>query len=400
MAIAAYADRIVPLSGGAVREILKLTQQPDMISFGGGMPSEDAFPTKDLQRIMGDIIAHLDGEVLQYGVTEGYVPLREEIVRLMAAKGVQADTDKVLITSGSQQGIDLVARTFLNKGDKVIVESPTYLAAIQVFKLYEAELIPVAVDEDGMLPNELQKIFDKYGEQVKLVYMVPTFQNPTGKAMPLARRQEILSIINQQKVVLIEDDPYGDLRYSGEAIPSFASLDKVGQVLYLGSFSKVIAPGLRVGYAIADEPILSKMIIGKQANDVHTPMFSQMVIAKYLQEGLLPAHLAEINEMYRKKRDEMLRCLAEYMPEGVRWTHPDGGLFIWLELPEGMSSNDLFPEALKEKVAFVAGDAFFAHGEVKNTMRLNFSNAKWEELEKGIKSLAKVIKSYGATKLG
>lgn len=392
MAIADYADRVATLSGSAVREILKLTQQPDMISFGGGMPSEDAFPTEDLKRIMNGIVADLGGEVLQYGVTEGYLPLREEIVKMMAAKGVQAKADDVLITSGSQQGIDLVARAFLNKGDKVIVESPTYLSAIQVFKLYEADLIPVAVDEDGILPGELQKIFDTYGEAVKLVYMVPTFQNPTGKAMPLARRQEILSIINQQKVVLIEDDPYGDLRYSGEAIPTFASLDKEGQVLYLGSFSKVVAPGLRVGYAIADEAILSKMVIGKQANDVHTPMFSQMVIAQYLKEGLLPGHLAEINAMYRQKRDEMLKCLDAYMPAGVKWTHPDGGLFIWLELPEGMNSNDLFMEAVKEKVAFVAGDSFFAHGEVKNAMRLNFSNATWENIEIGIRKLAEVIK--------
>ena len=391
MAIAAYADRVATLSGSAVREILKLTQQPDMISFGGGMPSEDAFPTEDLKRIMSGIVANLDGEVLQYGVTEGYLKLREEIVKMMAAKGVETKADNVLITSGSQQGIDLVARAFLNKGDKVVVESPTYLSAIQVFKLYEADLIPVAVDEDGILPGELQKIFDTYGEAVKLVYMVPTFQNPTGKAMPLARRQEILSIVNQQKVVLIEDDPYGDLRYSGEAIPNFASLDKEGQVLYLGSFSKVVAPGLRVGYAIADEAILGKMIIGKQANDVHTPMFSQMVIAQYLQEGLLAGHLAEINAMYRKKRDEMLRCLEAYMPAGVKWTHPDGGLFIWLELPEGMSSNELFLEAVKEKVAFVAGDSFFAHGEVKNAMRLNFSNATWENIEIGIKKLAEVI---------
>lgn len=392
MAIAAYADRVASLSGSAVREILKLTQQPDMISFGGGMPSEDAFPTEDLKRIMSGIVANLNGEVLQYGVTEGYLPLREEIVKMMAAKGVETKVDDVLITSGSQQGIDLVARAFLNKGDKVIVESPTYLSAIQVFKLYEADLIPVAVDEDGILPEELQKIFDTYGEAVKLVYMVPTFQNPTGKAMPLARRQEILSIINQQKVVLIEDDPYGDLRYSGETIPTFASMDKEGQVLYLGSFSKVVAPGLRVGYAIADEAILSKMIIGKQANDVHTPMFSQMVIAEYLREGLLPGHLTEINDMYRKKRDEMLKCLDVYMPAGVKWTHPDGGLFIWLELPEGMNSNALFMEAVKEKVAFVAGDSFFAHGEVKNAMRLNFSNASWDNIEIGIKKLAEVIK--------
>ena len=398
MAIADYADRVAPLSGSAVREILKLTQQPDMISFGGGMPSADAFPTEDLKEIMRDIVENLDSEVLQYGVTEGYPLLREEIVRMMADKGVQVTADEVLITSGSQQGIDLVARAFLNKGDKVIVESTTYLSAIQVFKLYEADLIPVAVDEDGILPEELQKIFEQYGEQVKLLYMVPTFQNPTGKAMPLARRQEILSIVNQQKVVLIEDDPYGDLRYSGEAIPSFASLDKEGQVLYLGSFSKVVAPGLRVGYAIAGEPILSKMIIGKQANDVHTPMFSQMVIAQYLKKGLLPGHLTEINAMYCQKRDEMLRCLDAYMPAGVKWTHPDGGLFIWLELPEQMNSNDLFLEAVKEKVAFVAGDSFFAYGEVKNAMRLNFSNAAWADIEIGIRKLAEVIQKNNPAK--
>lgn len=391
MGIPSYSNRMANVSGSAVREILKLTQQPDMISFGGGLPSEDSFPVADLQEIMNDITKNLNGAVLQYGLTEGYVPLREEIAKWMATKDVHASIEDILVTAGSQQGLDLVAKAFIDKGDKIIVESPTYLAALQAFKMYEPVFISAPVDADGVVPAELDKILASE-ENVKMVYMIPNFQNPSGKSVPTARRKELMEVIQKYDVVLIEDDPYGDLRYTDHVYPLMKSMDTKGQVLYFGSFSKVVAPGFRVGYSIAPEPILSKMIIGKQSCDLHVSILSQMILAEYLHRGLLPDHLQEINAQYKEKRDLMLSELDKTMPDGVHWTHPEGGLFLWLELPKHMSSNDLFLKAIEKKVAYVCGDAFFANGEPKNAMRINFSNATKENIVKGIKALADVIK--------
>lgn len=391
MGIPSYADRMAHVSGSAVREILKLTQQPDMISFGGGLPSANSFPMEDLKDIIDGITKNMTASALQYGETEGYRPLREEIVKFMATKGVNTSVDDILITAGSQQGLDLIAKTFINKGDKIVVESPTYLAALQAFRMYEAEFIAAPVDADGVIPAELDKILQTE-EHVKLVYMIPSFQNPSGRTMPTQRRKEIMQVIQKYNVVLIEDAPYEDLKYTEKQYPSMKSMDTTGQVLYFGSFSKTVAPGFRVGYSIADEPILSKMIIGKQSCDLHVSIFSQMVIAEYLRRGLMPDHLKQINMEYARKRDLMLKTLEETMPEGVVWTHPEGGLFLWLELPMHMSTNDLFMKALEKKVAYVAGDSFYATGEPHNAMRINFSNATEENIVKGVNALAEVIK--------
>ena len=391
MGIPAYSVRMAKESDGAISALLKLTQQPDMISFGGGLPSEESFPVEDLKNIINDITADLNGGVLQYGVTEGYLPLREEIVKLMASKGVQISVDEVLVTAGSQQGLDLIAKAFIDKGDKIIVESPTYLAALQAFRMYEAEFIEAPLDEDGVIPAELDRILAT--EKVKLIYLIPTFQNPSGRTISAERRKELMEVIRKYDVVLIEDDPYGDLKYTDDVYPTMKSMDTTGQVLYFGSFSKIIAPGFRVGYSIASAPILSKMIEGKQSCDLHVSIFSQMVIAEYLKRGLLPEHLQVINAQYKEKRDLMLASLEEYMPDGVTWTHPEGGLFLWLELPAGMSSNELLPEAVNQKVAYVCGDSFYAAGEPKNAMRINFSNATKENIVKGIITLAEVIKN-------
>lgn len=391
MGIPSYSDRMANVSGSAVREILKLTQQPDMISFGGGLPSEDSFPMEDLKDIMNKITDNMTASALQYGLTEGYIPLREEIVKFMAAKGVNTCVDDILITAGSQQGLDLVAKAFINKGDKIIVESPTYLAALQAFKMYEAEFISAPVDEDGVIPAELDHILQTE-ENVKLVYMIPSFQNPSGRTTSAERRKELIKVIQKYDVVLIEDAPYEDLKYTDKQYPSMKSMDTTGQVLYFGSFSKIVAPGFRVGYSIADEPILSKMIVGKQSCDLHVSMLSQMIIAEYLHRGLMPDHLKQINVEYAKKRDLMLRTLADVMPKGVTWTHPEGGLFLWVELPAHMSTNELFLKAVEKKVAYVAGDSFFATGEPHNAMRINFSNATEENIVKGINTLAEVIK--------
>lgn len=391
MGIPSYSDRMAGVSGSAVREILKLTQQPDMISFGGGLPSADSFPMDDLKDIINGITENMTASVLQYGETEGYRPLREEIAKFMGTKGVDVKMEDVLITSGSQQGLDLVAKAFLSKGDKVVVESPTYLAALQAFRMYEADFIEAPVDEDGIIPEELDRILATE-DKVKLVYMIPCFQNPSGRTVPTARRQAIMEVIQKHDVVLIEDAPYEDLKYTDEVYPCMKSMDTTGQVLYFGSFSKTVAPGFRVGYSIASEPILSKMIIGKQSCDLHVSIFSQMVMAEYLKRGLMPDHLKAINAEYAKKRDLMLQVLEENMPEGVKWTHPEGGLFLWVELPEHMNTNDLFMKAIEKKVAYVAGDSFFAKGEPKNAMRMNFSNATPEKIIAGVKALADVIR--------
>lgn len=391
MGIPSYADRMAGVSGSAVREILKLTQQPDMISFGGGLPSADSFPMEDLKSILHELTDNLTPGLLQYGETEGYMPLREEVVKLMATKGVHVPVDDVLITSGSQQGLDLVAKSFINPGDKVVVESPTYLAALQTFRMYGAEFIEAPVDVDGVIAEELDKILSSESG-VKLIYMIPSFQNPSGRSISTERRKAIMEVVQKYDVILIEDAPYEDLKYTDEVYPSMKSMDTTGQVLYFGSFSKVITPGFRLGYSVAAEPILSRMIIGKQSCDLNCSVFTQAILAEYLKRGLLPEHLEKINAEYKAKRDLMLATLEETMPEGVTWTHPEGGLFLWLELPMHMSTNDMFLSAVEKKVAYVAGDSFYAAGEPHNAMRINFSNATPENIVKGIKILAEVIK--------
>ena len=391
MGIPSYADRMAGVSGSAVREILKLTQQPDMISFGGGLPSADSFPMDDLKAILNDITANLTPGLLQYGETEGYMPLREEVVKFVATKDINVTVDDVLITSGSQQGLDLVAKAFINKGDKIVVESPTYLAALQTFRLYGAEFIEAPVDADGVIAEELDKILATE-ENVKLVYLIPSFQNPSGRTMPAERRKAVIDVIQKYDVILIEDAPYEDLKYTDTVYPSMKSMDTTGQVLYFGSFSKAITPGFRLGYSVASEPILSRMIIGKQSCDLNCSVFTQAILAEYLKRGLLPEHLEKINAEYKAKRDLMLATMDEVMPEGVTWTRPEGGLFLWLELPAHMSTNDMFMAAVEKKVAYVAGDSFFAAGEPHNAMRINFSNATPENIVKGIKILAEVIK--------
>lgn len=391
MGIPSYADRMAGVSGSAVREILKLTQQPDMISFGGGLPSADSFPMEDLKSILHELTDNLTPGLLQYGETEGYMPLREEVVKLMATKGVHVPVDDVLITSGSQQGLDLVAKSFINPGDKVVVESPTYLAALQTFRMYGAEFIEAPVDADGVIAEELDKILSSESG-VKLIYMIPSFQNPSGRSISTERRKAIMEVVQKYDVILIEDAPYEDLKYTDEVYPSMKSMDTTGQVLYFGSFSKVITPGFRLGYSVAAETILSRMIIGKQSCDLNCSVFTQAILAEYLKRGLLPEHLEKINAEYKAKRDLMLATLEETMPEGVTWTHPEGGLFLWLELPMHMSTNDMFLSAVEKKVAYVAGDSFYAAGEPHNAMRINFSNATPENIVKGIKILAEVIK--------
>ena len=390
--IAAFSDRLANADGSAVQEILRLTQQPDIISFAGGLPSADAFPIEDMQQIMRDFADHLGAEALQYGAAEGYKPLREEIIRFLKAKNIHASLDEIIITSGSQQGLDLVAKTFLNKGDKVIVESPTYLAALQAFSMYEPAFIEAPVDADGVIPAKLDEILAG-DDKVKLIYLIPCFQNPSGRTIPAARRKEILEVVKKYDVVLIEDAPYEDLKYTDEEYPSFKSMDETGQVLYFGSFSKSLAPGFRLGYSVGCPKMLERMVIGKQNCDLNVSVFTQMIVAEYMRRDLLPPHIKKICKQYKAKRDLMLDALEKEMPEGVKWTKPEGGLFIWIELPDYMDTDKMFIEAVEKKVAYVAGSSFFAKGEPRNCMRVNFSNATPEKVVQGVKALAEVVKA-------
>lgn len=388
-----FARRLAGMSGSVIREILKLTQQPDMISFAGGLPSPDSFPREELTEIVTEIIAQKGSSVLQYGTTEGYQPLREFIADWVKERGIEADPSEVLIISGSQQGLDLMGKAFIDPGDNVLVEDPTYLAALQIFTAYEANFTSIPTDNLGPIPAKIKEVAQ--GNKInKLIYLIPTFQNPTGITMPVERRQEVVSVAEELGLVLMEDDPYGELRYSGEPVPALKSFDTKGSVVYLGSFSKIISPGLRVGYIIGNQEIIRKLTIGKQTVDLHTSNLSQAIVYEYCSRGLLPKHLAKIRAQYKEKRDLMLKLLEENFPPEVTWTKPEGGLFLWMELPQGISTTELLKEAIKEKVAFIPGDSFFPHGGGSNTIRLNFSNATKNDLEQGITRMAKVTKQF------
>jgi len=375
------------MAGNVIRELLKLTQQPDIISFAGGLPSQDSFPAEILAEIAHDVIS-TKPSILQYGTTEGYWPLREWIADWVKGVGISARPTDVLITSGSQQGIDLMAKALLNPGDKVVMESPTYLAAIQILKTYEASFAVVHGDDSGILVDELDDIITT--EKPKLVYLVPTFQNPTGITLSLKRRQELGKMLSRHEVIVVEDDPYGRLRFSGASLPAIKSFDESNQVAYFGSFSKIISPGLRVGFAIAPQPVLRKMVIGKQGTDVHTSNLSQAMVYEFCRRGLLEAHIDGINAQYSRKLEVMRECLP-MLPAEVKWTNPEGGLFLWAEFPEHINATRLFEAAVKEKVAFVPGDSFFVEGGHFNTARFNFSNASEENIREGFRRLAKVF---------
>lgn len=383
---------IAGMSGEVVREILKLTQQPDIISFAGGMPSTDALPHEALREISALVFEKYRGGVLQYGTSEGFLPLREYIIEWMNKKGVQANLEEVIVTSGSQQGIDLTAKAFLDQGDGVIMEKPTYLTAIQIFQLYGAAFSFADSDEEGLVPSSLSSIAKKSNN--KLLYLVPSFQNPTGITLNEERRKELPGLMSELNLVLIEDDPYGDLVYDGNNNCPVKAFDQDGRVVYLGSFSKIISPGLRVGFTVGPATIIEKLVIGKQTSDVHTCNLAQAIIYEFCARGLLEPHLDSLIKQYRKKRDLMLELMDRYFPQAVKWNKPKGGLFIWVRLPEEKRAEDLLKEAVKEKVAFITGECFYVEGGGSNTFRLNFSNATLEQIEVGMTRLGKVMHKH------
>ena len=385
-----FSHRIATAEASAVREILKVTEKPEIISFAGGLPAPEFFPTEQMAEAFHQVISSDGARALQYSTTEGHAPLRALIAERMQTKGIRAEADNILVTSGSQQGLDLLAKVLLNAGDKILVERPTYLAALQAFSLYEANFITVASDDEGMDVDDAARQL-RANPDIKFIYLVANFQNPSGTTLGLARRQRLMELASQYGLRILEDDPYGELRYRGAALPPIKSLDEEGLVIHLSTFSKTITPGLRVAWLVAEPKIYAKLIIAKQATDLHTNTVSQFAVHHYLTNNDATAHLTKLRGVYGERCRVMLAVLAQYFPTGVRWTRPEGGMFLWVELPPHLNTSQLLPAAINAKVAFVPGAPFFANERPQNFLRLNFSNQTPERIELGIKTLAEVI---------
>lgn len=382
-----FAHRFDQVTGSAIREIFKVIAKPGMISFAGGNPSLEALPDRLVAELAGEVIRKDGKALLQYGATEGYPPFVESL-RTYVEDQLHGKIPAILPVTGSTQAMDLLCKALIDPDDSVLVENPSFLGNLQCLKLYQARLVSVESDEYGLIPENLESKIREF--HPKLLYTIPTFQNPTGKTLPEERRKAVAELANRYGVVVAEDDPYRDLRYRGEALKPIRYYDENGWVMYLGSFSKIISPGLRVGYIAGDQDIIRKCTIGKQSTDVHTANLNQAIVDQFIRRELLPGHIEEICDGYRVKMERMQQCL-EHFPAGVRYTHPDGGLFIWVELPEGMDAVKLLPKAVERKVAFVPGTYFCAEGGHLNTLRLNFSNSTMEQIETGMQILKELI---------
>lgn len=379
----------------AIRELLKLTGDPEIISFAGGLPSPDSFPIEQLKEIVNEVLDEDGALALQYGATEGDKKLRELLVAHYQGEGFDITLDNIMITTASQQGLDLLAKVFIDRGDKIIVGLPSYLGGLSAFNSYGAVPVGIKFDDKGMRADMLEATLAEMkekGEKPKFIYIIPDFQNPAGVTMPECRRKEIIAIAKKYDVLIVEDSPYKELRFEGEHQKTLFALDNSGHVITLGTFSKIFVPGFRIGWVIAHPEVLDKFVVAKQATDLCTSPFVQKISAKYLEKGYYAQNLKKTIAMYKEKKDVMMKAFDEYMPEGVTWTRPEGGLFLFLNLPEHMDSEELFMEALKEKVAFVIGHVFHCDGSGKNTMRINFSYATKEQIVEGVKRLANAIK--------
>lgn len=381
----------------AIRELLKLLCKPEIISFAGGLPDPDMFPTKDVSSIMQDVLTNSPKEALQYGTTEGQDSFKQELVCLLQkTEGITCESGNLLIVSAAQQALDMVARLFLNPGDHIITAAPTYLGALQAFHVAGADIIGAKSDNYGVLAEDIEAILEalqKKGEVCKFIYLVPDFQNPTGTTIPQERRLKILEIAKKYGTLIVEDSPYRQVRFEGTAPDTFYKLDNgEGNVITLFTFSKVFVPGFRLGYILGPQEVIKKLVILKQAMDLCTSPILQLAAKEYLKRGLLLEHIKHIVAAYKEKRDLMLQMLKEHMPEGVSWTHPEGGLFLWLTMPKQLDAAKLLPRALENNVAYVSGVDFYPQADVHNDMRLNFSYSSREQIIQGVKRLAQTIK--------
>jgi len=393
------------MRSSAVRELLKLTEQPDVISFAGGLPAPETFPVAEFTAAIGRVMASHGARALQYATTDGYTPLREMIARHATRYGINVEPENVLLTSGSQQALDLIGKVFINPGDHVLVERPTYLGAIQAWNAYQAEYVAADIDEDGYVTASLEA---RIRSGPKFIYALPNFQNPSGITMSLARRKGLIELADHYGVPILEDDPYGQLRYEGDHVPPIVHLDSEfratngvrysGNVIYLSTFSKILAPGIRLGWIIAPAEVIQKLVQAKQGTDLHTSTLSQMAAYEVASGGFLNEHVKVIRSIYRERRDTMLAALERDFPPGITWTRPQGGLFLWLTFPEWMDAAEVLKAAVARKVAFVPGESFFTDGTGRNTARLNFSNATPERIREGVARLAECLRTLVAAR--
>lgn len=389
-----YSDRASYVKASEIRELLKLTKRPEVISFAGGLPAPELFPLEQLNEVMSKVILEDGYSALQYATTEGYEPLRKIIVEeRMKPNGIDCNAENIMITNGSQQGLEFTGKLFLNEGDVVFCESPSYLGAINAFKIYNPKFVEIPMDENGMIIEELEKALEEYPE-VKFIYTIPDFQNPSGKTMTLDRRKRLAEIANDKKIPVIEDSPYGELRFEGERLPCIKHFDENGYVITLGTFSKTFCPGLRLGWVCAHEDIVNKYVLIKQGADLQACSLSQITAARFMQQYKLDDHIDKIIAVYKKRRDLMLDSIKKYFPEEVKYTYPEGGLFTWVELREDLDSRKINMEALEQNVAFVPGGSFYPNGGKHNTFRLNYSTMPDDKIVEGIKRLGSVLKKY------
>lgn len=390
------SDRAKGMRASEIRELLRLTQQPEIISFAGGLPNPKAFPTEEIKEICVDVLNNNYVLALQYGSTEGSDCLREALANRLNGRGFDITKDNIIITNGSQQVLDLLSKVLLNPGDDIIVGAPTYIGALGSFRAFQAKMTSIQLDNYGMkidlLEEELENM-RKIGKRPKFIYLVPTFHNPAGVTLSENRRKKLIDLSIEYETLLIEDDPYGELRFSGENIPALKSFDKEGTVIYTSTFSKILCPGLRLAFLVASDDLHRRLSLAKQSTDLCSNTFVQYIGAEYINRGYINTHIEKIKKMYSKKKNLMLDAMEKHFPEGAKWTKPEGGMFSWATLPKEVDTKLMFDKAIEQKVAYIHGAAFHADGGGRNTMRLNFSFSDDEIIEEGIKRLANVIKN-------
>jgi 2-aminoadipate transaminase len=381
-----FAQRAQKLESSAIREILKVTMRPEIISFAGGLPSPATFPVERMKAAFDSVLSRQGKVALQYGPTDGYAPLREWVAESLSIDGARIVPEQVLMVSGSQQGLDLLGKVLIDEGSKVLVETPSYLGALQAFSVYGPQFVSVATDDAGLLPEAVSDV----GAGARLLYALPNFQNPTGRTLSLERRLMLVETCARLGLPLIEDDPYGALSYRSEPLPKMLTMNP-GGVIYMGSFSKVLTPGIRLGYVVAPQPLVRKLEQAKQATDLHTAQLTQMVVYEAIKDGFLQEHIPTIRKLYSDQCQAMLAALADFFPAGASWTKPEGGMFIWVTLPKQIDSTKLLEEAIAQNVAFVPGAPFYANAPEKNTLRLSFVTVPPEKIREGVAILGKLI---------
>ena len=389
-----FADRTKVMRSSAMRDLMEITARPEVISLAGGLPDTSTFPPQSFAAQMTRIAQESSAEALQYGPTEGFERTKDCIREVMRAEGMDPDPDDIIITTGGQQAIDLVAKILINPGDPVICEGPTYPGAVPVFCAYEADVHQIEMDEEGLRVDLLAEKVDRLereGRRPKFIYTVPTFHNPGGVTMSAERRAQLVALARERELLVIEDNPYGLLRYEGQASDPLYKLDGGDYVIYLGTFSKILSPGIRLGWLCAPPPVMEKVVLGKQASDLCTSTLAQYFVAEYFGEGRWREYIHDLCSIYRRRRDAMLDALRRHFPEEATWTEPEGGLFLWATLPSYIDTTDLLAKALRENVAFVPGAAAFVDGRGGSSMRLNFSNSSEEELHEGIERIGNVV---------